>query len=189
MPVQKFFTKGINDATLLVPVTGGGPPTEYDILGVQSLDFSFSTDQLEVMGDDALLMVWVHSLKGDLKFKTAALDMDILSRIVGDTVTTTSTGVNQVDSIYLGTDKIYSASECMLRFTVVAKDSNNVERRSKVFFFAAQINGPPKPDGLDTKSAGTYEWAFSLLQNDKDEKNATITPLPAMARLEVGPTS
>lgn len=189
MASRKFTTKGIKHAALLVPASGGpGAPVEYDIKAVQLLQFSFETDQEEVWGDDELLTVWISALKGKLQMKTSYLDPDTLSLITGNAVTTTSPGVTaQVDKIYLGTEKTYTMSPVMLKFEMTTRDENEVARKSTVYFFSAQMQADPTPDGMDSKGIGVFTWDFNLKPTDTDELGAAITPSNAIARLEIGP--
>ena len=189
MAARKFTTKGIAHAALLVPASGGpGAPTEHDIKAVQFLQFSFETTEEEVCGDDELLTVWISALKGKLQMKTSFLDPTILQLITGNVVTTTSPGVPaQVDKIYLGTENTYTMGPVMLKFEVTTMDENEVARTSSLYFFSSQLTSDPTPDGMDSKGISIFTWDFNLKPKATYEMGAAITPVNAIARLEVGP--
>jgi hypothetical protein len=185
---QKFTTKGIKHAALLVPASGGGAPVEHDIKAIQFLQFSFDTTQDEVWGDDSLLTTWISALKGTLQMKTSYLDPAILGLITGDVVTTTDDGVlAQVDKIYLGAETVYTMSPVMLMFQITSRDENEVARLSTIYFFSAQMSNDPIPDGMDSKGISLFTWDFTLKPMATDETGASITPVNAIARLEIGP--
>lgn len=189
MAARRFTTKGVNHAALLVPASGGpGLPTEYDIKGIQKADFGFATTNMEVWGDDTLETVWVTGLKGDLKLFATHLDPAILQLLTGNAVTTTSPGVTaQVDTIYLGTENLYTAEPVMLKIKMTARDENEVAREVTITFFSCLLDADFKPAGFDQKGVSLFEWDFSLKPASLDEGGVAITPVPAIAKLVTGP--
>lgn len=155
-------------------VTPGETPAYLQIMGMVSGEWKSDTETVEVPGDDAIIALWNHGLKGELNLKGTVVDLEVTEAITGNTLFQDA-GPPERAYIYGGTANDLASTEFMLRLQQRAKHPTTGQSAiHQVHFF--RCVGTIRPTGMKYGEATEVVIEAKLLQSTTDEKGATIDP-------------
>lgn len=152
-----------------------------DIYGVRSGAVGIDQAQFENTGDDTVLSSWFWFNFATLTITSGFISWPVISLLTGDTITSSGTAPNDVNSLPLWTTSSLNQPAKPVLLRTPSRDSTGVVRISDIVLFKVQFqpitfNGPTYKAGMEVSYAGR------ALVSNNDEKGAVLS-VPAIGRM------